>query len=422
MPENNLHLQKDVASNDMTEEQFLKIIADIEAIYKPVIEGHGATLVINSSWSNNTVNAFASQSGNTWRVQMFGGLARRPEVTHDGFALVVCHELGHHIGGVPFYSATDWASSEGQSDYYATIACAKEAWAGDLEKNGEAREKIVEMEGGAFAKKMCDDAYENTNEQNICYRSMLGGKSLADLLAALGRSDEPQFNTPDPRKVNHTSTSHPQAQCRLDTYMAGAACNIDWKIDMIPGKDRRSRTSLLAYIDAKPFACHRYIKPEGSRPRCWFNPDDIQRPKVSDNETIATQSLGQDDRLIPEAINVIPGDTMNIIMEGDGDADLYVRLGAKPTLDDYDCRPFKFGSNERCRIEIPAGQSQAHIMVIGWSRQSNISIARGIEAEARLCRHHDGGKGEPFPCWDDYECKLIEEDGSGEQLNWCIDY
>ena len=28
---------------------------------------------------------------------MYGGLARRAEVTEDGFAMVLCHELGHHV-------------------------------------------------------------------------------------------------------------------------------------------------------------------------------------------------------------------------------------------------------------------------------------------------------------------------------------
>ena len=30
---------------------------------------------------------------------MFGGLAGHETITTDAFALVACHELGHHIGG-----------------------------------------------------------------------------------------------------------------------------------------------------------------------------------------------------------------------------------------------------------------------------------------------------------------------------------
>ena len=52
-------------------------------------------------------------SFNKWVVAMFGGLARRPEVTKDAFQFVVCHEVGHHLAGWPF--AYDWASNEGQS-------------------------------------------------------------------------------------------------------------------------------------------------------------------------------------------------------------------------------------------------------------------------------------------------------------------
>ena len=71
----------------------------------------------------NTVNANASQRGRTWIVNMYGGLARRPEITPDGFAMVLCHELGHHMGGFPFVSG--WAANEGQSDLFATLSCGR---------------------------------------------------------------------------------------------------------------------------------------------------------------------------------------------------------------------------------------------------------------------------------------------------------
>ena len=60
---------------------------------------------------------------------MFGGLARHKLVTPDGFALVACHEMGHHLGGAPRRGG--WASNEGQSDYYATTKCARRIWAED---------------------------------------------------------------------------------------------------------------------------------------------------------------------------------------------------------------------------------------------------------------------------------------------------
>lgn len=53
-------------------------------------------------------------------------------------------------------------------------------------------------------------------------------------------------------------------------------------------------------------------------------------------------------------------------MTGQGDADLYVRIGAEPTKSHYDCRPYRANSNERCEIEL-AGDAPVHVMVDGWS-------------------------------------------------------
>jgi len=40
-------------------------------------------------------------------------------------------------------------------------------------------------------------------------------------------------------------------------------------------------------------------------------------------------------------------------LRGDGDADLYVRRGARPTTATYDCRPYLTATNETCTITSP---------------------------------------------------------------------
>lgn len=42
------------------------------------------------------------------------------------------------------------------------------------------------------------------------------------------------------------------------------------------------------------------------------------------------------------------------ISGGTGDADLYVRFGAQPQLNNWDCRPYQWGNNEVCTITNPA--------------------------------------------------------------------
>jgi hypothetical protein len=100
LPPNNFNIYDDPSKiANITEQQFNTICDQVVALWQPLAELHHAKLVVNKLWKDSTVNASAEQRGNTWILNMYGGLARRPEISQDGFALVVCHELGHHIGG-----------------------------------------------------------------------------------------------------------------------------------------------------------------------------------------------------------------------------------------------------------------------------------------------------------------------------------
>jgi serine protease len=58
---------------------------------------------------------------------------------------------------------------------------------------------------------------------------------------------------------------------------------------------------------------------------------------------------------------------------GTGDADLYVKFGAKPTTSSYDCRPYKSGNTENCSFSTPSSGTY-HIMVRGYSAFSGLSL------------------------------------------------
>jgi hypothetical protein len=51
----------------------------------------------------------------------------------------------------------------------------------------------------------------------------------------------------------------------------------------------------------------------------------------------------------------------------DGDADLYTRFTDAPTESDYDCRPYKNGSDESCSHNTAGGET-LEIMVFGWAQ------------------------------------------------------
>jgi hypothetical protein len=214
--------------------------------------------------------------GPLWKVFMYGGLARRPEITPDGFQVIVCHELGHLFGGYPFYrtifGGLIWFSVEGESDYFATQSCARELWKNEPEQNAVHRATV-----DLYAQQRCDLAWSSRRERDLCYRIADASTSLARLLATPEKGEKPSFATPSLESVARTSRRHPKAQCRLDTYFEGALCTENRDPSIIPGKrlagyvgnffNRRAERQAAAQ------SCHTaegYF--DGVRPRCWFAP------------------------------------------------------------------------------------------------------------------------------------------------------
>lgn len=252
MPENELSKLDTFDTINITEDEFEDVLVSIENFYKPLVKSlYKADLQVVRDWEDSTVNAYATRYGSVWEVHMYGGLARRPEITPDGFALVACHEVGHHLGGFPFVQS--WAANEGQSDYFSSLSCARQIWKDDTLKNQAAAKKIP-----AYPKKLCDASWMFQVERNLCYRIALAGKSLADLLS--GRTAK--FETPSQTVVSSTNNAHPAGQCRLDTYIAGAICRVDFDEEVIPKTEVQSAKA----------SCLQSLKQAGFRPTCWFKP------------------------------------------------------------------------------------------------------------------------------------------------------
>lgn len=256
MPKNEMNIPVDSKNtNDMTEERFNEIIDKVEDIYSPIIKNNRrATLKINRKWDDGTVNASAQQFFNRYIVNMYGGLARHPVVTDDGFALVICHELGHHLAGAPKNSfPMRWASNEGQSDYFATLKCFRKVF-----ENDDNSRIIANIQVDSIAVEKCSEQWGNEEDKNLCIRAAMAGKSLAKLLA--GGSRSVSFKSPDRSVVDRTFNRHPKGQCRLDTYFQGSLCTISHEIDV----SRR---------DAKIGTCNRSTNHLiGIRPLCWYKP------------------------------------------------------------------------------------------------------------------------------------------------------
>lgn len=264
LPENDLYISADAKSltnSNIDEKTFNEVIDKVEEIYSPIIDQMGAKLEVIRKWDDGTVNAYAQQSGKTWKVSMFGGLARHKEITPDGFALVVCHEIGHHIGGAPKKASiwsSSWASNEGQADYFATLKCLRKVFAKEPKRDILTRTDIPSR-----VKIDCYLQFNNDDERSICARGSMAGMSTARLFQDLrGNETDVKFSTPNETVVRKTDHNHPETQCRLDTYFNGALCSMSDTID-------------VSQKDETKGVCYRKAGDEkGVRPLCWFKPSE----------------------------------------------------------------------------------------------------------------------------------------------------
>lgn len=257
VPENNLKIDVNAKrTGGISEEDFHAVIDKVEAVYAPLAEEMGGKLSVARNWEDGTVNAYASRYGSTWNVSMFGGLARHETITQDGFALVICHEIGHHLGGAPKKTSiwsNSWASNEGQADYFATLKCLRRVFLNDNNQ-----EIVNKMDIPATLTNSCDAAWEDANDRAICIRNGMAGDSVSKLFAALREREPGSFDTPDPKVVSRTDDNHPAHQCRLDTYFQGALCNISFN-------------EAVSQSDEVEGTCHASLgHTNGLRPLCWF--------------------------------------------------------------------------------------------------------------------------------------------------------
>lgn len=229
-PSNNLRIPVE-QNTGISEEVFKRVLSEVQATYDPIVSTSGKKLVLKNKWSDDTVNSDTIEHGNTWTINAYGGLARYKGMDADAYMLVLCHEMGHHLGGYPKYQEIfkmSWASNEGEADYFATLKCFRQM---TLKDNANSRK-----------------------------RAIAAGFKLADILRDL--DDEPaiSLDTPDKTEVAETNDEHPGAQCRLDTYYAGVICTA-------------ALQTPLSDSDPKIGACSEEAgEVIGVRPHCWYKP------------------------------------------------------------------------------------------------------------------------------------------------------
>lgn len=237
-------------SNGVKRSEFDGVLDQIQKVYGGIFEGLGGYLTLQTFWESSRVDAHSSQVRDSWIIRIYGGVARHPAMTLDGLALVVCHEIGHHLAGFPQVSS--WAATEGNADYYATQTCLKKIWGLSFAATqNEISEKAAER---------CQEP--GTWGSAFCVRAMEASYAVASFLADL-EDTSISWDQPDPTEVTSTNLDYPPVQCRFDTLMAGVFCERPSSHQWIPWNEKEMAAS----------SCHALQNDKrGLRPRCWFRP------------------------------------------------------------------------------------------------------------------------------------------------------
>jgi len=240
---------------NISEAEFNELLSKMESKYKPIFEGNNFRLRVERKWADPTVNLKTSRVFGYVVVKAYGGLARRCEITRDGFVLAMCHEFGRFLGG---FSKNRWGQSvAGQGDYFSTLSCGREMWRNDYDENSAYKYKTP-----AYIQSLCDEVFHDENSRNLCKRQVMAGKSIADLMAVLENSYV-EFDNHDFSEVDKTLDCHPTSQCRMDSYIAGAICKKNWNPLYIPKTE----------LESVNYSCTEYGGYVlGIRPKCWYKP------------------------------------------------------------------------------------------------------------------------------------------------------
>ncbi len=161
----------------------------------------------------------------------------------------------------------DWLGEDG-SEIATVEDAAGRDWFDDLtEKETTAVWEIVaKMDIPTVVTEKCQKAFDVTNEIAMCQRSAMAGKALGDTLAEMNRGSETDFEKTDLSVVTKMFDAHPAAQCRLDTYLAGAVC-------------AKSKDLALSDTDPTVGTCAQENGDVlGVRPLCWYVPFDKNNP------------------------------------------------------------------------------------------------------------------------------------------------
>lgn len=203
------------------------------SIYGPIVkEARNVDLNVGVSTEYPTNAGGVSLYKNEARIEMGSDMHRNLAVSPDIYLAILCHEVGHILGGTPYslntlkpssqWQSTTPSSSEGQSDFFSSLTCMKKVFASDtptVPTSYNVSDRV---------KALCENKFETVLEQNICQRSAAAGFGVASYIISVYDSLSPgqpmakiSMDTPE-KDGTSVGKLYPSLQCRFDTILAGA--------------------------------------------------------------------------------------------------------------------------------------------------------------------------------------------------------
>ena len=180
--------------SQIREADFYQIPSLIMGLFSRELQSAHKPLILDADWDSPYLGAGIGLGDGFLKLVILGGTARIKEMSQDAFAALICHEIGHVIGGAPYQSikGADWASLEGQADFFAASTCLPRYFASLGAQSLEIRERT----------------------ETAGYHLFLGLKQYSSETKnqALIRGKKPL------PKVESTTQSYPSVQCRYETF------------------------------------------------------------------------------------------------------------------------------------------------------------------------------------------------------------
>lgn len=231
-----LFSQKSFAS--VSKDDYLTLTNALSSIYGKKIEASNNTLKFTLKNSDQAPNAYASKSSEgLWEVTVISSLLALKEQTTASLGIILCHEVGHFLGGEPYVvgiqltpavrsRAPKKMSCEGQADYFATSECMK-ALALKVPELFKGNEGLL----NPMVNQYCAESYLENKDISLCqetliasYQATLVYQKIMDGLnvpaSFLGKID----NESTDRTLNNVG-EYPSLDCRYETFIKGTLCS-----------------------------------------------------------------------------------------------------------------------------------------------------------------------------------------------------